>query len=70
MSGRVLGIVRRRRLGKRQFRHGEMPKHRRVTDPASGLGVIDRSLGGIQKQCQARGEAGCGESLEGAAGPK
>jgi hypothetical protein len=49
MSGRVLGRVRRRQLGKRQLPRGEMPEHRRVRGPVSGFGVVDRSLGGIQK---------------------
>ena len=70
MLGRVLGRVRRRRLGKRQFRRGGMPEHRQVRDPASGFGVVARSLWGIQKQCQARGGVACGDSPEGAAGPR
>lgn len=34
-----------------------MPEHRQVRDPASGFGVVCRSLGAIRKQCQARGES-------------
>ena len=70
MLGRVLGRVRRRRLGKRQFRRGGRPKHQQVRDPASVFGVVDRSLGAIQKQCQARGGVAYGDSPEGAAGPR